>query len=386
MSIDCTFPRPSIQQLQGDLKTEISTRILGGAPVLPMSNEDILAFIMAGTVNLMHGYVNQAIKEADPKDMCCDNLVAYAARKGIYLSNATRARGAVVITGDPGAVIPGDIRFIGEAAREYKLDPTTITNPIVLDSAGRAALRVAAAVGGPSYNAGAGAVLTLASTLPGIDGTATVTDGGIKGGAAAETCEVLRSRVLALEGAGAVSTNLDWYQGQALRWPGVTRVCVDQCEGCCDTGRIDMYAFFDGAYLPDGVPPPDVLDEMTEWMFGQNPGRGEGRAPVGAVGSFKTPLPTYLDIVVRCWRGCEPGMDVTIKEALAAYAIQEYCVGSSICRKNLESVISQTMGSTGCYASVDFTFDESIAREDSAFSYLDCQHYLSIRDVTFGAA
>lgn len=385
MSIDCTFPRPSIQDLQNDLKTEISTRILGGAPVLPMSNEDILAFIMSGTVNLMHGYVNQALKESDPSSMCCDNLVAYAARKGIFLTTATRARGIVVLTGTPGTVIPDTIRFVGSESREYKLDPTTITNPTVVGGDGRAPLRVAAATGGAGYNVPAGTVLTLASTTPGLDATAAVSDGGMRGGAPAEDCDTLRKRVLGLEGAGAVSTNLAWFQGQALRWPGVTRVCVDQCEGCCDTGRIDMYAFFDGAYLPDGVPPSEVLDEMTEWMFGENPGRGEGRAPVGSVGAFKTPLPTYLDVVVQCWQGCEAGMDQLIKDKLAAYAIQEYCVGSKICKKHLEAVISQAMSSTGCYAGVQFNFDDSLAREDSAFAYLDCQHYLSIRSVVFGA-
>lgn len=385
MSIDCTFPRPSIQELQQDLKTEISTRILGGAPVLPMSNEDILAFIMSGTVNLMHGYVNQALKESNPADMCCDNLVAYAARKGIYLSAATRARGVVVITGTPGAAIPDNIRFVGDESREYKADPTTSTNPVVIGSDGRAVLRVAAAVGGFTYNLGPGAVLTLSTTIPDIDSEATVSDSGMRGGASAEDCDTLRKRVLGLEGAGAVSTNLEWFQGMALRWPGVTRVCVDECEGCCDTGRIDMYAFFDGAYLPDGVPPPSVLEEMSEWMFGQNPGRGEGRAPVGSVGSFKTPLPTYLDVVVQCWQGCETGMEDDIKQALVGYALQEYCVGSKVCKKHLESVISQVMGSSGCYAGVVLNFDDSLARQDAAFGYLDCQHYLSIRNVTFGS-
>ena len=71
-SID-VLPRPDIAELQQDLKTELSQRMLGGTPVLPMSAEDILAFVMAGTVNLMHGYVTQALKENNPATMRRDN-------------------------------------------------------------------------------------------------------------------------------------------------------------------------------------------------------------------------------------------------------------------------------------------------------------------------
>src|SRR5262245_20259211 len=98
-TIDCTLPRPDITTLQQDIKTELSKRLLGGAPVLPMSAEDVLSFVMAGTVNLMHGFVTQALKENDPATMCCDNLVTYGATHGIDLRASTRAKGYIAITG-----------------------------------------------------------------------------------------------------------------------------------------------------------------------------------------------------------------------------------------------------------------------------------------------
>src|SRR3982750_3658114 len=94
-SIDCTLPRPDSATLQQKLKTEFSQRLLGGAPVLPMSAEDVLSFVMAGTVNLMHGFVTQALKENDPKTMCCDNLITYGAQHGIDLQASTRAKGYI---------------------------------------------------------------------------------------------------------------------------------------------------------------------------------------------------------------------------------------------------------------------------------------------------
>src|SRR5262245_8458744 len=131
--IGCVLPRPDIAQLAEDVRTELSQRLLGGAPVLPMSSEDVLAYVMAGTVNLMHGFVTQALKENDPLTMCCDNLIKYGARHGIDLQASTRAKGYVALSGDPNALIPAAMRFVGDSGREYKLDPAVLSNPTALD-------------------------------------------------------------------------------------------------------------------------------------------------------------------------------------------------------------------------------------------------------------
>src|SRR5262245_52605887 len=146
--ISCVLPRPAIAELHDQLATELSKRLLGGAPVLPMTTEDVLAFVMAGSTNLMHGFVSQALRENDPQWMCCDNLVKYATRRGVNLRAATRAKGYVAISGDPQAPIPSNLRFVGESSREYKLDPGVTFNPTLLDQSGRAAIRVVANIGG----------------------------------------------------------------------------------------------------------------------------------------------------------------------------------------------------------------------------------------------
>src|SRR5262245_13042499 len=110
-SIDCVLPRPDIATLQQQVATELSKRLHGGAPVLPLSAEDVLSFVMAGTANLMHGFVTQALRENDPTTMCCDNLVVYGARRGYNLRGATRSKGYVAITGTPNSPISATIRF-----------------------------------------------------------------------------------------------------------------------------------------------------------------------------------------------------------------------------------------------------------------------------------
>src|SRR5262249_20694588 len=209
--ISCVLPRPSIDEREEQITAELSRRLLGGAPVLPMTTEDVLAFVMAGTTSLMHGWVTQALKENDPATMCCDNLVRYAARHGINLRAATRAKGYVALTGEPMAPIPPNIRFVGAASREYKLDPGVTFNPTMLDSTGRAPLRVVAALGGGEFNLPPGSVITVGTTTPGIDGDAVVIGNGIIGGTYNETCDQLRARTLAAEASGILSTNQKWY-------------------------------------------------------------------------------------------------------------------------------------------------------------------------------
>jgi Baseplate J-like protein len=386
-SIDCVLPRPDISQLHADLTTELSRRLLGGAPVLPMSSEDVLAAVMAGTINVMHGFVTQALKENDPATMCCDSLVIYSAAHGLNLRAATRAKGYVAITGVPGTPISTGMRFIGESSREYKLDPAVLWNPAVIDVNGGAVLRVVSTLGGSQFNLATGSTLTVSTTFPGIDLAATVVGvNGLQGGTDDETCEQLRRRVIAAEQAGVVTTNSRWYTQEAALFPGVSRVCLDACEGCCDSSNIVLYPFFEDVYgtpttAPYGVPPGDVLEEMTNWMFGDSPGKGEGLAPVGITGQFAAALPTYLDITMCCYEGCPPGAAENVEAALQAFVWAQYCVGSKICLEQLKSVAYQTVGPDACFGDLIFKFDDSIGRIDSAFAYLDCAHFLVVRDV-----
>jgi len=376
--ITCVLPRPSIAELHDDISTELSRRLLGGAPVLPMTTEDVLAFVMAGTVNLMHGWVTQALKENDAATMCCDNLIRYAARIGINLRGATRAKGYVSISGTPAAPIPPNIRFVGASSREYKLDPGVTFNPTLLDSTGRAVLRIVAALPGGEFNLGVGSPLTVATTLPGIDPEGLVIGNGMIGGTSNETCDMLRARVLAAESSMILSTNEKWYITETLRYPGVTRACTDECEGCCDPTYLVIYPFFEGVYgdavtAPYGVPPGEVIDEMNWWMWGRNVGKGEGLAPVGVQGTYRCGAPVKINVTGYCFRGCDDIAIDRIIKALNTYIRIMYCVGSPICREHLRAAVYGAVGDP-CFSTVTFTFDppEAVRRQDDAYIVLEC--------------
>ena len=376
--ISCTLPRPDIAELHDQIAIELSKRLLGGAPVLPMTTEDVLAFVMAGTTNLMHGWVSQALKENDPATMCCDNLVKYAARHGINLRASTRAKGYVAISGEPRAPIPSNMRFVGDASREYKLDPGVTFNPTLLDDSGRAAVRVVANIGGGEFNLAPGSVITVGTTTPGIDMSAVVIGNGLIGGTNDESCDQLRARVLAAEASGVLSTNERWYITQSLLYPGVTRACTDECEGCCDPAHIEIYPFMEGVYgdavtAPYGIPPGEVIDEMNRWMFGSQSGRGEGIAPVGITGHYVCASPVRFNIVGHCFRSCANVTVDRVVKALNTYIRTMFCVGSPICKEHVRSAIYTAAGDP-CFSGVSFSFDppQGIRRVDDAYIMVDC--------------
>lgn len=386
-SIDCTLPRPDIGELHGEIATELSKRLLGGAPVLPMSTEDVLAFVMAGTVNLMFGAVTQALKENNPATMCCDNLVTYGAVHGIDLRGATRSKGYVAITGIPNTVIPRNIRFVGASSREYKLDPGVTTNPMTLNSAGAASLRVVAVTAGSQFDLANGSDLTVSTTIPGIDIDATVVGNGLTGGTSDESCEELRRRIIMAEASAAITTNEAWYLSEAMKYPGVTRVCTEDCEGCCNPAFLDLYPFMEGVFgdaatAPYGVPPQEVLDEMNQWMFGIHNGKGEGLAPVGQRGAFQTAYPTVINVIGCCYSGCSANHD-RIVAALTAYLRNSFCVGSKICKDQVRAAIYAAIGPDPCFSQISLEFDDSLIREDASFAYLDCGHFPVLGTVSF---
>jgi len=389
--IDCVLPRPDIGQLHDEVAAELSRRLLGGAPVLPGSAEDVLSFVMGGAVNLMFGAVSQTLVQNDTATMCCDSLIRYGARRGIDLLGATRAKGYVAITGTPGSQVPGTIRFVGASSREYKLDPATTTNPVELDASGRAAIRTVAAGPGSVFNLDAGATLTVSTTILGIDMDATVVGSGLTGGSDNETCEGLRSRILAAEASEAVVVNEAWLLQQTLKYPGVTRAGTDECAGCCDPTFTTIYVFYEGVYGKDymtdpfGVPPCSVLDEMTEWMFGLESGRGQGLSPTGQRGVYAAALPTTMNVSAQCLSGCPDGAEDRIRAALWPYIRSTFCVGSTICKDQLRGQIMRALGSQPCLAHIEFDFGDTLGREDDANAYLACGYFLVLGTIDLKA-
>lgn len=108
---------------------------------------------------------------------------------------ASAAVGIVIQTGVPGAAMPSGLIYQSGNGKRYYTNST-----YTIGDDGTVSVYVTAEESGSASNADAGAELTIVSALTtGLDSTATVGSGGIKGGVDGETDEEYLARVLEYE-------------------------------------------------------------------------------------------------------------------------------------------------------------------------------------------
>jgi hypothetical protein len=375
---DCLIPRQDIAETAEFLKQEISTRVLNGAPVIPMSDEDILAHIFAGAAWETGGIAESIIRESNPATMCCDNLINYAARRGLHLQSANRAIGFVRLKGVAGSAIPPNIKFV-QNGFEYEL-AVNYNNPIVIASNGEAIMQIQSVDGGAAYNIGVGVSLTLTSTVAGLDGSH-LTTSEVTGGTDEEDCETLRARILSYEKRGGVVGNLAWLEAETLKMAGVTKVCFDTCGGCCDDNWVTIYPFMHGTYEPYGVPSAAALEQMTIAMFGNPVGSGKGIAPIGLGGVYLCARPQLFSVVIN---GLNINQDTAnaIRASIEKDLLDNVCVGGNFCKKIVEQAIFKALPNA-CYTSIEFILCETCT-QDNVNIFLECGTFPVLENLTFG--
>jgi uncharacterized phage protein gp47/JayE len=363
--------RPDVKELAQRLKAEISYRALNGAPVYPMSAEDVMASVFAGALFTMYGTIDQKYRDLDPATASCDALYEWASRRGLFPQAAQPAIGFIQITGTPGTSVPLDSRWVSSAGRDYILDNVLNPQVLVIPNSGVLSVKVRSLAAGSLYNLNSGAGLTLAATTPGIVSSAVVVGSGIGGGHDIENCEAFRKRVLLLRRNGVVSTNLQWLLSKATEYPGVTRACVSKCDGCCDDGWIDLFVFFDGVY-PNGVAPDHILNQVNEWLFGTPPGAGKGQAPIGLAGAVQTQVAVPVTVTVDVARPLVAETEQYISNVIVEY-FKEICVGGTLCKRTLSGRLA-ALKSSGCIGTAQFSYPYG-ATEDSLFLRFQCVNF-----------
>lgn len=367
MTASCEIPRADIGEIAESIKTEISARVLNGAPVVPLSTEDILAYVFAGASFEVSGVADAIMRESNVETMCCDNLVKWAARRNVFLLSADRARGFVNVTGTPGTAIPSTLYFMYNTL-QYDMD-VAFDNPTVIGDNGVAVVRVVAHETGIAHNIPVGSTLVLGTTILNVNGSAIATS-DIAGGSVDEDCESLRSRIIAIRKRGAVSVNSEWFIEQTYKYPGVTKVCIDECN-CCDSGWVVVYPFFAQTFPPYGVPNSTILEDMTKWMFGARNGSGGGLAPIGVKGYYSCATPTYINIIIHGAVGVDSTMRTKIAEAMDKFFLEKSCPGGQVCKKDIDDIVRSVL-SASCWSNITFSFDTFMVTEDDKFLSMKC--------------
>lgn len=311
MAMTCKLERPAPQALFDRYLQMFSSTVLGGAEVIPESNEWYAASINYAIAEEFYAISEQAWKERDPREACCENLIAMAERDGTYPLPPTHAQGYVKLTGTPGTSLPAPLEF--DVGGVSFVTASTATQPAFVGDNGTVAIRVRALSPGANGNV-AQATGSLITTVAGVEREVEVCGGTFCEGADAETCEQFRARYIRRLQYQPRATN-QWILDKLLEWPCATRAiqragsccqcndCGEKPGGCVDCGckdcggQLSFYLMFDNSF-PCGVAPAAVLAEAQEWMFGSPQGYGLGQVEVGICGNIVPVQGVMVDVLV----------------------------------------------------------------------------------------
>jgi len=327
-----------------------SSTVLGGGKIYPESNEWYVVTNDYAAAEQFYAIADQMWRETNPETACCENLYKMAARNGVFPHPASHAEGYAKLTGVPGSPIP--------ATFEIQTDSGTFvsvgTIPLEMPDSGSIIVRIRALAPGPEMNSdGAVTEGTLVTPAPGIDAEVTICGGAFCGGSAEETCEEFRKRYLERLAYQPRAT-MAWIKQKFLEFPCATRVCVREgsccrCDpdcgdcGCknCGTGMY-FYVLFDDSF-PCGIPPQNIVDDLTEWMFGTHQGYGEGQVEIGVCGGVVRPIPLPINVYVDI-AGCPSTAQKQMIETYIRELFKTICPSMPLTTKQLELIVANVVG------------------------------------------
>jgi hypothetical protein len=394
MTTCCKIERPDPQTLFNRYLELFSNTVLGGATIIPESNEWYAASVNYAIAEEFYAISEQAWKERDPRTACCENLIALAAADGVYPLPASFAQGFIKVTGIPGAALPAPLEFTVGSLTYVTAAPSQQPNQIGPD--GTAVIRVrsltAGEIGNQALQTG-----TLNQNLPGVNKPVEVCGASFCNGAPAESCEAFRARYLRRLRYQPRATNV-WIRDKLLEWPCATRAlqragscckCSD-CEpagecGCRECGgKLEFYVMFDNTF-PCGIAPQSVIDEINLWMFGSPQGYGLGQVEVGICGAIvpvrPIPINVFLDISDCVSTSQLKAVDSLIREFFTTIEPSQ-----PLWTRTLDALLVQTLGAQTNFA-VRFELVNDSDRENAYVDgcgiepdcdYLPCLNELTI--------
>lgn len=294
----CKLVRAEPQALFESIKNRFSANVLGGAKVVPESNEWYVVSNEYMATEWFLSISEQMWKERDPRYACCENLSTMAALDGVYPRPAMSARGYVKITGTPGSTLnPTQQIQFGQNIFQV-LNPASV--PAVIPLSGEVLLQFRCLTPGTVGNALLpNADGALISPPDGVAPVAVVAGSKFCGGREAEACGEFRQRYIARQ-QFKPRMQFEKLKEAALTWPCATRV-YPRGDMCCDPDPpcpkpIYLYVMFDDAF-DHGCAPATVCQELTEYLFGSPQGEGRGIVDINVYGEVKPVTPAPIDIL-----------------------------------------------------------------------------------------
>lgn len=362
----CKIDRPDPQALFNRYLNMFSATVLGGAPVIPESNEWYASSINYAMAEEFYAITEQAWKELDPRYACCENLTAMAAQNGVYPRPAIFAQGYVKLSGKRNAPLPEGLEFtIGGL---QFITATDALQPTQLDSTGSAVIRVRALVAGSGGNITeeTGSMTTVVAN---VDSEVEVCGGTFCEGADAETCDQFRARYIRRLQYQPRATN-QWIMDKIVEWPCATRAlqragtccqcsdCTGRPSGCEDCGckdcggKLEFYVMFDNSF-DNGIAPASVVEEVEEWLFGSPQGYGLGQVEIGVCGRLVPITPVRVNVFMDIL-DCPSGGQLTQIENQVREFFNTLEPSKPLRAQSLEIIAANIVGAT---ANIEVRFE-----------------------------
>src|SRR5262245_66668595 len=107
----CIITRPDPQILFNRIRDMFSVNVLGGATVVPESNEWYVISNDYAMAEQFYAIADQMWRETNPETACCDNLYKMAAQHGVFPRPAVHAEGYAKLTGVSETDVPSAIEI-----------------------------------------------------------------------------------------------------------------------------------------------------------------------------------------------------------------------------------------------------------------------------------
>jgi uncharacterized phage protein gp47/JayE len=260
------FARPTLQEIVDRIISDFNTRITNSDTFLRRSVLRIMARVYAGAIHLVYGFLEFTKDQIFAATADVEHLDRLGGEYGVTRNAAVKATGSATITGTVGSTVPAGTELESGDGNLYVVD-TAVT---LIATSGT--IDVTASVANDNSNEAAGVTLTFVSPIAGIDTTATVTSGGLEGGADEESDDAYKERVLTRKRqaphGGADFDYTSWMREVS----GVTRSwTISQYQGPGTLGAAFVYDDED-----DIFPSDSERDDMVTYLTSHtDPGTGE---------------------------------------------------------------------------------------------------------------
>ncbi len=233
------FSRPTLSDLRSRVAADITSGLPTADGLLRFSNLTILGKALAGLDHLNYGYLDWIAKQGVPYTASGEFMQAWAALKNVYQKDASQASGVVTLPAGAGAIINAGTQIVRGDSATF-----TTQRTVTAGGGGSVAVTVTADLAGEAGNTPVGSLMTLGSSIPGVQSSGAVTT-VITGGADQELEDSLFARMLAAYQSTPNGGSDNDYVSWALAVPGVTRAwCSPNSFG---TGTVVVYVMFDEA-------------------------------------------------------------------------------------------------------------------------------------------